>query len=149
MYITWPDAKEHLDEKGLGRIETTKLQELCEIAETRFDERLRIRMAVPIVESDSPQAFDIAKKVTSLWAAATYWREAPSAQGREDYVWFSRHLEKIAEDLISTLERPWLGADAKEAEDPLVHVPRDGLTTATATAAIFKRANVAPGGTHW
>lgn len=149
-YINWADARQYLDNTTIGDVVITKLQALIEVMEKQFDGRLRRIYDVPFVEADDPNSFEIAKDVCGMWAAAAYLRESLSAEGTEDNAWWADHLDRMAENLIVTLENLGAPADAEAANNPLQYIPYDGDPDRD---AIFERRNVIGGETyhqyHW
>lgn len=150
-YITWLDAKEHVDTEAVGDLDPAKAQRLAADAETRLNNRLRQHMAVPIDRNRSPEAFRQAQEICARWTAAEYIRWKISAHGTAEDAWFADHLDQQAEEMIQEmLDRQTQPDDAQPPGNGMVYTPFSG--SVTAPAAIFQRSNVAAdpnGGGRW
>ena len=151
-YIQWTDAKALLDPDVYKDFEDhVVLTERCARAEERFDARLQRRYAVPFDVDLNPEAFAIAVRVCSRWAAASYIRWANQAEGTEAQQWYANDLEREAEEALELLETQRAPDDASAASDPVVETFYDEVTTeATAHVAWFGRKRATPGNnSHW
>lgn len=147
-YVTWLDAKEHVDTVAVGDLDPAKAQRLAADAETRLNNRLRKYMAVPIDRDRSPEAFRQAKEICARWTAAEYLRWKLSAQGTSENTWFADHLDKQAEEMIEEMiDRQAQPPDVQPSENAACYTPYSG--SQEAPPAIFQRSNVGTGGGHW
>lgn len=148
-YITWVDAREHLDTKAVGDLDPARTQRIANDAETRLDNRLRQYMAVPVDRDRSPTAFKLAQEICSRWTAAEYLRWKLSSHGTAEDTWFADHLDRQAEDLLqSMIDRLQTPDDADTEAARFDFIPRSsGLPP-----AVFKRSDVETnptGGGRW
>lgn len=149
-YGTWSAAWAHLDKDVYTsqRLDTVKLGECVETAEAIFDNRLRAHFDVPFDASDNPESFDIAVKVTSRLAAASYYEWANQAEAKDEQSWYPKRLRAEAEEFYKMLETRRVPEDADEAADPHVYIPTDGKTVAV-NPALFSRSRITGGSGHW
>lgn len=148
-YITWLDAKEHVDTAAVGDLDPAKAQRLAADAEARLDNRLRKHMAVPIDRNKSPEAFGQAKEICARWTAAEYIRWKLGAQGTKENTWFADHLDQQAEELIEEMiDRLRQPADSQPSENAICYTPFSGRQA----PALFRRSQVREipaGGDRW
>ena len=151
MYITWVDAKEHMDTEVVGNIDPAKCQRLATDAEAKLENRLRKHMLVPIDQVASPQAFQQAKEICARWTAAEYYRWKLSGEGSKESVWYAAHLdaqaETLIEEMIDRLRQP---TDVLKSENAICYVPYSG--DKPPPRALFKRQHVREypaGGDRW
>ena len=150
-YITWIDAKEHVDTAAVGDLDPAKAQRLAADAEARLDNRLRKHMAVPIGRDTSPEAFRQAKEICARWTAAEYIRWKLSAEGTKETTWFADHLDRQAEELLEEMiDRLRQPTDAKASENAICYTPFSGGQPPA--PALFHRSHVRElptGGDRW
>ena len=149
-YGTFQNVWALLDNDAHGPLDIERAQQLLDEAETRFDNELRLRFAVPFTLADNPESFDIAIMVTSRMAAASYVRLRAQTSSNEDMAWYADRLDKEAADWMARLKTPLVPADAPSAASPYLMLPDDGGGVARTSSAFFQRAHVTPGDTtHW
>ena len=162
-YSTWQDAWAHLDKQVYleAQLDTVKLEALCGDASDVFDNRLRLRYEVPFTLALAPEAYAVATKITSRWAAAQYLRNQNQSEGTEEQLWYADKLEQEASLLLAPFEARKAPTDAVVNTAGLVFSPTDGMedwpfaTVDTAAAAvahepIFRRSRLVNGATdHW
>lgn len=150
-YITWLDAKEHVDTAAVGDLDPAKAQRLAADAETRLENRLRKHMAVPIDRDASPEAFKQAKEICARWTAAEYIRWKLSAEGTKENTWFADHLDAQAEAMLEEMiDRQQQPPDVKPSENAACYTPFSG--SQTPAPAFFRRSQARefpPGGDRW
>lgn len=150
-YITWLDAKEHIDTAAVGDLDPAKAQRLAADAETRLNNRLRPHMTVPIDRDRSPEAYRQAQEICGRWTAAEYLRWKLSAHGTAEDTWFADHLDQQAEAMIAEMiDRQAQPPDAQPPPNGACYTPFSGGQQGP--AAIFQRSNVSSdptGGGHW
>lgn len=153
-YVTWQDAWEHLDkqvyiEAGLN---TVKLEALCGDASENFDNRLRLRYEVPFTLALAPEAYALAQKVTSRWAAAQYLRNQAQSEGTAEQMWYADSLEREAAAFMVSFETRKAPTDATVNTAGLVFSPTDGIgdIEPTANLPIFRRDRLGKDSpSHW
>lgn len=153
-YVTWQDAWEHLDKQVFieGDLNITKLEALCSDASDNFDNRLRLRYTVPFTLAVNPDAYRMAQKVTSRWAAAQYLRNQQQSEGTDEQLWYAAQLEREAGDFMASFEARKAPEDAVVNASGLVFSATDGLadTELAENLPIFSRSRLVSGsGKHW
>jgi len=149
-YITWLEAKEHVDTAAVGDLDPAKAQRLAVDAEARLDNRLRKHMGVPIDREQSPEAFRQAREICARWTAAEYIRWKLGAQGTKENTWFADHLDQQAEELIAEMiDRLRQPTDAGRSDNAICYTPFSG---GAAAPKHFRRSQVREipaGGDRW
>jgi len=146
-YISWQDAKQHLDDRVYDDVNIIRLQANVTAAEAKFDAAMARQFDVPFTEADNPEAFALAKIICAMWAASDYIIAEQQVQGNEAQMWYARKLRADADNLQKMFYlRHHPGDAAPEPDKPLVFIP----IASTPAEAFFKRAHVTPGSSeHW
>ena len=151
-YVTWHEVRGHLDpktnESGSDSRGLAIVEKGIEFAEEKFDNALRERYEVPFTEAVSPNAYDLAQKICSRWAAAWYLINARQSE-TEDVraTWYADRLLAAGDEIFKVFEEGKPPEDTPASDDGFSELIQDGYgrlsTTAQADSkAIFKRSHL-------
>jgi len=158
-YIDWNDVEGHVDSSVAqprgGTVDLAKVEKGIEWAEEKFDGGLRERYEVPFTEAVSPNAYAVAQKVTSRWAAAWYLINARQSEKEDERAtWYADRLLAAGDELYEQFDEGKPPDDTPATDDDYSKLPDDGYGDLSATdqadlAPVFKRAHLPGRSNPW